>query len=150
MVLYDEENHGARKLSYYYSYTTFGKWTKPWGQEILILLLLLWYCMMNKTLWPGNFNSTTFMILYDEQNPSGSEGNSKIWWCRPVTTSNWKGIDSEILIERPSQSEFQIWSYREVTIPNLKGTDSNSNLKKPNQSEVQNLNVRPRVATSYN
>ena len=54
VVLYDEENHGARKFSYYYYYTTIGR--------------------MNKTIGPGNFNiTTTIVILYDEQNPPGQE-----------------------------------------------------------------------------
>ena len=32
-----------------------------------LILLLLWHCRMNKTMGPGNFNTTTIVILYDEQ-----------------------------------------------------------------------------------
>ena len=77
--------------------------------------------MMNKTLWPGNFNSTTFMM---NKTHLVVKGTPKF----DVQTSY----------------NFKLERHRP------KGTDLNSNLKKPNQSEVQNLKVRPRVATSYN
>ena len=62
--------------------------------------------MMNKTLWPGNFNSTTFMM---NKTHLVVKGTPKFDGADQLQLSNWKDIDhSEILIERPSQSEFQI------------------------------------------
>ena len=37
---------------------------------------------MNKTMGPGNFNTTTIVILYDEQNPVTRLILLLLWHCR--------------------------------------------------------------------
>ena len=101
-------------------------WTKPCGQEILILVLL-WCCMMNKPLWPGNFNTTCL----------ASSWNALFCSLGTRAGNHCRGL-----------SEFQIWSYREVTIPNLKAQTTNKfQFERPNSAT---LGLDPRVTTNYN